>query len=64
MLSFGDQINIDCLGQDLIELRSNKNETLIMRCHYSRSMIFAKLNTLLDITAAEKHIRIHNYNDL
>lgn len=65
-LSFGDQRNIDCLIQDLIVLRPNKNEapySFGMRCQDARSLIISKLNTL-PITVEEKTVRLQTYDDL
>lgn len=65
-LSFGDQRNIDCLVQDLIALRPNRNETPYnfgMRCQDARSLIISKLNSL-GLDPAERNIRLQNYDDL
>lgn len=65
-LSFSDQRNIDCLEQDLIILRPQKNETPYnfgMRCQDARSLIVSKLNTL-GLTDQERMLNIHNYNSL
>lgn len=65
-LSFSDQRNIDCLEQDLINLRPLKNETPYnfgMRCQDARSLIISKLNTL-GFDDQERMIRINNYNSL
>lgn len=67
LLSFGDQRNIDCLIQDLINLRPMKNETPYnfgMRCQDSRSLINSKLNSDSSINAAQKSIYIKSYDDL
>lgn len=65
-LCFGDQRNLDCLIQDLINLRPHKNETPYnfgMRCQDARSLVISKLNTL-PYDAAVKRIHMQNYNEL
>lgn len=67
LISFGDQRNIECLVQDLINLKPNKNETphnFGMRCQDARSLIISKLNSNTSICAEEKAFEIKNYNDL
>ncbi|XP_056631419.1 uncharacterized protein LOC130441660 [Diorhabda sublineata] len=65
-LSFGDQRDIDCLVQDLINLKPFKNKTPYnfgMRYKDSRSLIISKLNTLhLDLS--EKQLHLRNYDNL
>lgn len=66
-LSFGDQRNIDCLVQDLISLRPDKNETPYnfgMRCQDARSLVTSKLNSDTSMSVDEKSIRIKNYDNL
>lgn len=65
-LSFGDQRNLDCLIQDLIVMRPNKNETTYnfgMRCQDARSLIISKLNTM-GMPNIEKIIHLRSYDDL
>lgn len=65
-LCFGDQRDIDCLIQDLIALRPNRNETPYnfgMRIQDTRSLVINKLNTLT-MTPNEKLIRLTSYDDL
>ncbi|XP_057671275.1 uncharacterized protein LOC130903024 [Diorhabda carinulata] len=65
-LSFGDQRDIDCLVQDLINLKPFKNETPYnfgMRCQDSRSLIISKLNTL-HFDPSEKPLHLRNYDNL
>lgn len=64
--SFGDQRNLDCLVQDLIALRPQKNETPYnfgMRCQDARSLITSKLNCCT-YTEPERKIRQSNYDEL
>lgn len=64
--SFGDQRNIDCLVQDLIAVRPQKNETPYnfgMRCQDARSLITSKLNCS-NYSEDERKIRQSNYDDL
>lgn len=65
-LSFGDQRNLDCLVQDLIILKPDRNETPYnfgMRCQDARSLVFSKLN-MLSLNPAEHTIKIANYEEL
>lgn len=63
-LCFADQRSIDCLIQDLISLKPQKNENPIqfgMRIQDVRSLLFAKLCTINNV--AEKNLKIAHYND-
>lgn len=51
----------------MISLHPNKGEnpyTSGMRCQHATSLIFSKLNSMLDIDLAEKMTRLQTYNDL
>lgn len=60
-LYFGEQRNIECLMQDLLNLRPNKNESPY---NFGRRLITSKFNSLLTYAPEEKKILIKNYNDL
>ena len=63
--SFSDQRSIDCLIQDLINLKPLKNENPIvfgMRIQDSRSLLFSKLNSGPG-DAATKLIKIKHYDE-
>lgn len=63
--SFSDQRSIDCLIQDLLNLKPFKNENPIifgMRVQDSRSLLFSKLNASSD-DAATKLIKIKHYDE-
>ena len=64
-LTFSDQRSIDCLIQDLINLKRFKTETPMqfgMRIQNARSLLFAKLNAS-NINAQEKQIKINHYEE-
>ena len=64
-LTFSDQRSIDCLIQDLINLKRFKTETPMqfgMRIQDARSLLFAKLNASI-INAQEKQIKINHYEE-
>lgn len=63
--SFADQRSIDCLIQDLLNLKPFKNENPLlfgMRIQDSRSLLFSKLNAEAD-DAATKLIKIKHYDE-
>lgn len=63
--SFADQRSIDCLIQDLLNLKPFKNENPIlfgMRIQDSRSLLFSKLNATAD-DPATKLIKIKHYDE-
>lgn len=63
--TFADQRSIDCLIQDLLNLRINRNESPInfgMRLQDTRSLLFSKLNASSD-NRAVKLMKIDHYND-
>lgn len=62
---FADQRSIDCLIQDLINLKPFKNESPInfgMRIQDSRSLLFSKLNATNEL-ATEKLMKIRHYEE-
>lgn len=64
-VTFSDQRGIDCLIQDLISIKPLKNETPInfgMRIQNARSLLFAKLSSLI-VNENEKLIKIVHYDD-
>ena len=63
--TFADQRSIDCLIQDLINLKPNKNEHPInfgMRIQDSRSLLSAKLNATNE-AAGTRLIKIQHYDE-
>lgn len=63
--SFSDQRSIDCLIQDLINLKPFKNESPLefgMRIQDSRSLLFSKLNATSDSNET-KLIKIKHYDE-
>lgn len=64
-LTFSDQRSLDCLIQDLIAMKPQRNETPLqfgMRIQDARSLLFSKLNSTVT-EAAEKQIKIKHYDD-
>lgn len=65
-LSFGDQRNLDCLVQELIALKPNKNESFVefgQRIQKVRSSISCKLKSQ-NLSLAQRQFRMENYDEL
>lgn len=65
-LSFGDNRNLDCLVQEMIAMKTFKNETFLafgQRIQKARSAIASKLISM-NIDIAERNFLIKNYDDL
>lgn len=65
ILTFSDQRGIDCLIQELINLKPYKNESSLqfgIRIQDTRSLLFAKLSSTIQ-NAQEKIIKITHYDD-
>lgn len=65
ILSFSDQRGVDCLIQELINLKPYKGESPIqfgIRIQDARSLLFSKLNSNIE-NAQEKLIKVNHYDD-
>ncbi|KAH1014405.1 hypothetical protein HUJ04_003246, partial [Dendroctonus ponderosae] len=65
-ITFSDQRGIDCLIQYLISVKPHKNKSYIsfgIRIQDARSLLFAKLNTLI-VDEDERRIKIEHYVSL
>lgn len=64
--TFSDQRSEDCLVQDIISMRLEKNEPIQnfgLRIQDSRSLLFTKINNT-NLEAQIKLLKIHQYDDL
>lgn len=64
--TFSDQRSEDCLAQDIICMRPDKNESILnfgLHIQDSRSLLFAKINSSND-AANIKLLKINQYDDL